>query len=140
MTTKVMAVDPGNVTGVAIHTFPGKTMPRTYEVDPLDAPALVEIHTPSVVVCESFVPRPGAKTWQPEALYTIGAVRYVAQAILHAAFVLQTPADAKRFSTNDKLKKLSWRAPSKGGHADDALRHLLLYAVRAGLIDAEDLL
>ena len=87
-----------------------------------------------VVVCESFVPRPGIRTWQPEALETIGALRYICQRE-GIPFELQAPADAKRFSTNDKLQLLSWRNPTPGGHADDAARHLLLAAVRHGLID-----
>lgn len=86
------------------------------------------------VVCESFVPRPGVRSWQPDALEIIGALRY----ICHRAgipFETQAPADAKRFATNDKLETCGWRNPTRGGHADDASRHLLLAAVRRGLID-----
>ncbi len=36
-----------------------------------------------------------------------------------------TPAQAKGFATDTKLKKLDWYAPSKDGHQNDAARVLL---------------
>ncbi len=135
----VLAVDPGNVTGMAWGIFAhegGHYWVKHEECDPLRAPAFAEDLRPDVIVCESFIPRPGAHTWQPDALYTIGALRYVANKI-DAEFVLQSPADAKRFSTNDKLKRIGWYASSKGGHQNDALRHLLLLAIKRGWVPTE---
>jgi len=95
---------------------------------------LLESGTRITVVCESFIPRPGVRTWQPQALEAIGVVRYLARRA-DCPFELQSPADAKRFSTDQKLKKLGWYTPTEGGHVNDALRHLLLGRVRHEDID-----
>jgi hypothetical protein len=128
----VIAVDPGNVTGIAL-TLPGGGVTAD-ECSPYAAVNLVETQQPSVVVCESFTPRAGVRTWQPDALYTIGALRYICERD-GIEFVLQSPADAKRFATNDKLATIGWRHPTSGGHAEDALRHLLLISIRRGWVD-----
>jgi hypothetical protein len=52
----------------------------------------------------------------------------------------QSPAQGKTFATNAKLKKVGWYHQTPGGHANDALRHLLLYATKQGLVKAEELL
>ena len=137
---RVLAIDPGNVTGVAyFDTSLGE--PDSWEDEPFEVINYVEDLTATLdaVVCESFIPRPGAYSWQPEALYTIGAVRYVCRRE-GVTFVLQSPADAKRFSTNEKLKRLGWYSPTTGGHSNDALRHLLLFSVKNRLINTERLL
>lgn len=130
---KIVAVDPGNVTGIALYEDGAV---EAWEVTSTEAPDEVAAIDSDVIVCESFTPRPGAKSWQPEALYTIGALRYIAQ-VERAEFVLQTPANAKAFSTNEKLKALGWYTPTKGGHANDALRHLLLYCASNDLVPPE---
>ena len=130
----IIAVDPGKTCGVAFFGWSFSSGEHSAQ----NALALVHYvlagSGAELVVCESFVPRPGIRTWQPEALETIGALRYICQRE-GIPFELQAPADAKRFSTNDKLQLLGWRNPTPGGHADDAARHLLLAAVRHGLID-----
>ena len=140
----VVAVDPGGTTGLAtawIDTTLKDVVAR--ELSPYDAVAFIdELLTQrdvAYVACESFVPRPGIRSWQPDAIETIGALRYLCHRT-NTPFELQSPADAKRFSTNAKLERLGWRHPTRGGHADDALRHLLLLATRHRLIDAGTLL
>lgn len=91
----------------------------------------------TVVVCESFVPRPGVRTWQPDAIEMIGALRYMCFR-RGVQLRLQSPAAAKSFSTNEKLKRIGWRP--KGGHASDAVRHLLLALVSDGVIDPSELM
>lgn len=133
---RFIAVDPGGMTGVAYQTDSDK-LPYTWEQPTFEALNLVEQlidNEFAMVVCESFIPRPGAKTWQPEAIESIGVVRYLARKA-DCAFELQSPADAKRFSTDEKLKKLGWWVPTPGGHINDAQRHLLLARVRHGDID-----
>jgi hypothetical protein len=131
----IFAVDPGKTCGIAWY-WPGRKVRqfRSNERDPWDAVDLACGSGADLVVCESFVPRPGVRTWQPEALETIGALRYVCDRA-GVPFETQSPADAKRFSNNRKLELLGWRKPTPGGHADDAARHLLLAAVRHGVID-----
>ena len=135
----IIAVDPGKTCGFAWLRPGAGTGPESLsvfestEMDRWSAVSEATDHV-SLVVCESFVPRPGVRTWQPEALETIGALRYVCDRA-GVPFETQAPAEAKRFSTNEKLAALGWRNPTKGGHADDAARHLLLAAVRHGVID-----
>jgi hypothetical protein len=129
----VLAIDPGKVCGRAWligGEFKSGESDRWAAVDR----AHVGGGLFDLVVCESFVPRPGVRSWQPDALETIGALRYVCDRA-GVPIETQAPADAKRFATNDKLAALGWRNPTRGGHADDAARHLLLAAVRHGLID-----
>jgi hypothetical protein len=136
---RVLAVDPGVAVGIAWLDSERHGSFRSFERDRWAATSYVahlcDEDGVDLVVCESFIPRPGVRTWQPDALEMIGALRFVARRA-GVAFETQSPAEAKRFSTNDKLKLLGWRSPTRGGHADDAARHLLLAAVRHGLIDA----
>jgi hypothetical protein len=137
----VVAVDPGGTYGVARAIIgPSLHSVAASELSPLDALSFVECLLPDTefLFVESFTPRSGVRTWQPEALEGIGALRYLA-ARYGTQFELQSPSDAKRFSTNKKLEALGWRTPTRGGHADDALRHLLLGAVRRGLLDPSTL-
>ena len=141
---RYLAVDPGNVTGVA--GWDGESV-FSYQEPALKATTLVK-HTLNLwgsfyyevtVVCESFVPRPGAKSFQPDAMYTIGALRFVCWE-LGVPFELQTPAAAKSFSTDAKLKRVGWYKTTEGGHENDARRHLLLALVKNREIELESLL
>lgn len=134
---RFLAVDPGLMTGLAYQEDTLKP-PLTWQMKADDAldfvdELLVE-GTRITVVCENFIPRPGVRSWQPDALWSIGVVRYLARRA-GCLFELQMPADAKRFSTDEKLKKLGWYTPTEGGHVNDALRHLLLGRVRHEDID-----
>lgn len=94
-----------------------------------------------VIVVEDFIytaatAKKSRQTWSTEA---IGVLRFMA--FKHdLEFVTQTPAAAKRFATDDKLKNLGWYTPTKGGHANDAARHMLLYCVSRGIIKPEQLI
>lgn len=136
----LVAIDPGGTYGVAIARIDVTLVDvEAYEAQPYDALCQLEVMLGVVerVFCESFIPRPGIRTNQPEALEGIGALRFICTKA-GVPFELQSPADAKRFSTNDKLKRLGWYKPTRGGHANDALRHLLLGAVRHGMIGTEE--
>lgn len=148
MTTRIIAVDPGGTTGLATALFhDGRGEVSGFksfeETDPMDAVHWVHqtmIHGPLKVelVAERYTitPRTTRLSRQYDALYVIGGLMYVAH-ILHVPFTLQTPADAKNFASNAKLEAIGWRRPTKGGHADDAARHLLKRAVDTGLLPAE---
>lgn len=134
----VLAVDPGKTTGVA-HLASTDGTPHTWQLQG-------HLHTccwfaecisghagppPALVVCESFIINATThkKSPQPYSMELIGVLRYLCE-YHEVPFKLQTPADAKRFSTDDKLKRLGWWVPGQD-HADDALRHLLLALVNA---------
>jgi hypothetical protein len=113
----IIAVDPGKTTGWA----------RLNSYDSFDS-GEQPLHSTIYFIHETL--KKSRQTWSTEG---IGALRYLTK-VFDAEFVLQTPAAAKSFSTNDKLKKIGWYKPGKG-HANDAARHLLLYGVGNGLVD-----
>lgn len=133
-----MAVDPGLTCGWAVLIG---TDFESGEGPGLPVVSMVErfARAGGLVVYESFIPLPGIRTWQPDALEIIGAIKYVCY-LNGIKPEHQSPANAKRFSTNAKLKALGWRHPTPGGHADDAARHLLLSAVRHGVINPTELI
>jgi hypothetical protein len=149
----VIALDPGKVTGVAsLRTATRDVV--SWEGTWQEAVGFVEealatskaafvkdgcLYPDVEAVYETFTPRPGAYTWQPEALHCIGAVEYLAHKT-GMKVAKQSPAQGKTFATNAKLKKVGWYHATPGGHANDALRHLLRYTVKRGLVEAEELL
>lgn len=148
---KIIAVDPGGTTGLALAVFIDGVVTRfeATERAPMEAVQWVEWelnekfsgdpNEATLVACENFIPRPGVRTWQPDALHIIGALRYMTW-LRGEQVALQSPGDAKRFATNDKLEKIGWRSRTPGGHADDAVRHLMIAAVRADVLDTTELL
>lgn len=129
---RIIAVDPGGTAGVAFGAFHEGVPPDVtlFEMTPHEALFYVGDSLPvDLVVCESFIPRPGVRTWQPDALEMIGALRYLCR-VAGVRFELQSPASAKRLATNARLDALGWRHRTPGGHADDAARHLLVAAMR----------
>jgi hypothetical protein len=130
---RYIAFDPGKTTGVAMLDTSSDDPPVTWQLPAMEAVAMMDdfIDHECVVVCETFSPRPGVRTWQPDALETIGALRYLTWT-RGADFQLQTPAAAMSFATNDKLRRAGWWSPTTGGHVNDALRHMLLAVYRNG--------
>lgn len=137
---RVMAVDPGKVSGYAIW-LPGEAQSfwsgEMSHLDFLDwaMPRILEKRFDSVA-CESFVitmatlQKSRGENW---SLESIGALRWACHRS-GTEFALQTPADAKKFSTDSKLKTVDFYTPGKG-HANDAARHLLLLMVRKKMFD-----
>jgi hypothetical protein len=126
----IVAVDPGKITGLA--TWANNELvswqePTWYAVDRIwNTLEHLEV---SVIVCESYtitastLRKTRGENW---SLESIGAIRWMSNR--HGVeFVLQAPADAMRFMTDDKLRMLGWYRASIGGHANDAARHLGLY-------------
>lgn len=142
---RVLAVDPGKTTGIAVWnsgTF--SAWAEEYELA-LDfvASYIRDDYRPDVVVIEDFVitqrtTKMGTANWRRgQELEFIGVARWWCKTT-GVEFVLQTPSQAKSFSTDQKLKTYGWW--SKGvDHPRDATRHLMLYLVKAGLIDPRSL-
>ena len=135
----ILAVDPGGTTGVALHgglpvttwffEIPGGHLGFVDWFHATSAPGGSYADHQLDIVCESFIPRPGALTHQPDASYIIGYLKMWAHR-KGMSFKLQSPAQAKSFSTNAKLKAAGLY-PIGMGHAQDAARHLLVYLVQA---------
>lgn len=95
------------------------------------------------VACEDFILSGGGRPKTPAGSKTtmevIGAVKWVCE-YHQVPLNMQLPGDASDFSTNDKLRAMGWETPSKPDHQRSAARHLLLYLVKKGEIDAARLL
>lgn len=81
-----------------------------------------------IVVIESFTitPQTGKNTQAPWSLENIGIVRFFC-AKAGIPLVFQTPAQAKRLASDAILKAAGLHFPSKGGHQNDAARHIAYY-------------
>ena len=131
----VIAFDPGRATGVA-RLYEGEDF--SWQMDGGWDGQVNELHDGiawgvySHVICESFTVNAGTAKKDPSAypdvFSLIGTIRYLAWAN-GAEFHFQTPAEAKSFATNDKLKRLGWYKGAPG-HADDASRHLLTFLAK----------
>lgn len=84
----------------------------------------------TAVIVENFRPTGGVKTWQPDALHQIGALKWMCQRF-GAVFALQGVSDARAFATSGKtdpfIKDPKGPQVGKGGkgHAQMALRHAI---------------
>lgn len=135
----VISVDPGLHTGVAYLCPDGRVLAHEAEWDD----AMVAIRdallafsgTPTWLVCEAFIisVNTAKKTQAPWSLEGIGVCRFLARRH-HASLVVQQPVEAKRWSTNARLKSQGWYVPTPGGHTNDALRHLYLFLSKRGVL------
>jgi len=75
-------------------------------------------------------------TQQTWSLELIGMMRLLTMAHGAGDLDLQSPADAKRFCTNTRLKALGFWHVGGGGHALDAIRHGILWLTRHGWSDS----
>lgn len=131
-----IAIDPGLVTGTAImatgewaHPINEEITGRSNFYEWLTAKFSWYSGEELEVVIETFeiTRKTGMLTAQYDALYIIGATEFLCAAD-HRHLFMQSPA-LKAFGSNNKLKALGWYAPSTGGHANDANRHLLRHMV-----------
>ena len=141
---KLVAVDPGKMTGIAELDQEGhfwsEEEPTWLAVEYLhDQLRRFGGSSVALLVCEAYVisARTLKATRQYEALESIGALRYLAGRA-DVPFKLVTPAASKRLATDDKLRHLGWYDPSRGGHKNDAARVLLVAALEHGWIDPKE--
>lgn len=135
---RVLAVDPGPHTGVALFTDPPEAH-TAWEWTPAQVYTNIEtwIASVDVVVCEGFVIS-GARAREANVtVEMIGVLRYLT---IRAGkkFVEQRPG-AYKFAGSEKLKRLGWYTPGSD-HARSASGHLVLYLAESGLIDAARLI
>lgn len=145
---QIIAIDPGLATGMCglrprddrsglDISFAGEYSPMETG-DTLDHVLRDRGDEECVIVIERFViSRSTASNSQaPWSLEIIGNTRWLSHTYLGTdQIVLQTPSDAKSLVTNERIKNLGlWQRGSKG-HVIDAIRHGVLYSVRAKLLD-----
>lgn len=132
----LIAIDPGLLTGLVVVNKDTAEVLFSGELSEFEVSDKVEtllgVHSDVSIVMEKFTINANThkKSAQPTALYLIGAIRYIYQKHTGKIVALQTPGDAKSFSTNDKLKAIGFWHKGGEGHANDAFRHALLYMVR----------
>lgn len=133
----LIAIDPGELSGFVVVDTETAEVHFSGELSEFEVSAKVEELLEKqlvdvTIVMEKFTINAAThkKSPQPTAMYIIGAVRHLNRKHLNRIPTLQTPADAKSFSTNEKLKAIGFWHRGGEGHANDAFRHALLYMVR----------
>lgn len=140
----VLAIDPGETSGVALVQSEPLELLRTDECDWVHTSrfvdqALREFGGENIdVIVEKFTINANThkKSPQPWSLEITGMCRLLALAHGSGAITLQTPADAKSFVSNTRLRDLEMWHRGGGGHANDALRHVVLWLTRTGMRDS----
>lgn len=147
--TRVLAVDPGPIPGWALWEKRSENWAEVFHGGQFDTgwKGLVSYidsvgeHIDILVVEDFFIGAATAKkstVGSKETIEMIGMLRLLAWRH-KMQFVLQSPADARTFSTADKVKRMGWWLAGND-HGQSATRHLLLYLVRNGLVPASRLL
>lgn len=148
--SRVVVLDPGKTTGVVDWTAGHHAEPPTVTWAELDfkgtCDKLLSIAAESVstgnldiiIICESFIitQQTAKNTQAPWSLELIGVARMISELYLGKPLILQQPSQAKRFSSDNRLKRMGWFWKGKG-HANDAARHLLLFTATRGLLPQE---
>ncbi len=134
MSEYVIAIDPGKTTGIAIFTKDGhftswqqeNRFSAAYQIQKL----LLGV-PPNMVISELYTVGALQRniTSQYDALYLNGWLEIICEQ-RGIPFMFAPVTAVKSFATNDKLKALGWYTPTKGGHANDAARHLLTYLAK----------
>lgn len=149
---RVLAVDPGKMTGVAqlLRVDDSITLSDSIElpedaVIPYVRPVIegwrsVSGEFPLRVVIETFTitVETAKKSQSPYSLEVIGAVKQVCRDNEYplSAIAWQKPSEAKASFDNAKLKRLGLWHRGGAGHALDAIRHGALYLARSGWVDS----
>lgn len=135
----IVGCDPGAATGLC-RVYPSVGFEAAWTLDHFSAcdwlvDTIAHYGPRLVIATEDFIPRGGAKTWQPESVEVNGVVKWACWK--HGArLAVQAVADAKMFVSNDRLKLIGWYSKhGQSDHARDAMRHTLLFMARAGLYD-----
>lgn len=151
---RILAIDPGLSTGIAYANFengqlptPITEMPRGWDEaakifrDFLDW-EFGKYRQPDLIVIERFTINSAtaqkSRAGSNLAIELIGAAKYLAW-LYDIPVEEQAPADAKNFADDKKLRRIKWHRPGPD-HQNDALRHLLLAAVRHQQLDLAQLL
>lgn len=145
---RVLAIDPGLMTGLSCFNFvrgeePVLQWSAEVTEDEFIKPIRFEYNAyPSLqIVCERFVitTETAKKAQAPFSLELIGALKQEMRDRGHnpkdkKVLPFQAPRDAMAMFDNPKLKKLGYWHKGGAGHANDSIRHGLLYLTRNGWV------
>lgn len=144
MTAAICAMDPGLRTGFALWTPDSFTALIT---DPEDSWDVLDRWTnthggtgQSLLIVERYTitPETAKKSRQEWSLELIGVARFLA-AQRRITYGLQTPAEAKSYCPDARLRQLGMWSPGKEDHHRDATRHLVRALARRRLIQVPPL-
>lgn len=129
--TKILSIDPGGKTGVAVLKYSPETpveLLHWFEI-PDSLKGFISWHRANkgvfewdLVVCESFTLRPSVKFPDLSPVYIIGALIALEPDI---EIEFQSPSQ-KHLCDDNRLKTMGFHKPGLG-HANDAIRHGIIY-------------
>jgi len=150
MSKVIIAVDPGKMTGTCVLEMPVGLEPamlasNEWEVHELAlflreqfSQRLPDESVKMEIVCERFTinAQTVRNSQAPWSLEQIGILKQTMRdhGIPEESIVWQAPADAMNMFNNEKLKRLGYWHRGGEGHANDAIRHALLRAVKSGWV------
>ncbi len=146
---RIMGVDPGGTTGVAIidvlwDESRYEPSPDTHvmdtQIEAVWGPGpdsigwqlrdIIVAYRPNLIVPENFIVTNNTirYTRQPDALWIIGGVRFIADLLMIPVHI-QTASLAKTTWDSKRITSTGWGKVVKQKHARDALRHALTACV-----------
>lgn len=143
----ILAVDPGKASGICMFSYESGGEPELlwsgeYQQHEYASPIRMafsyasELNEKLEVVCERFtINAQTVKNSQaPFSLEQIGILKQIMMdnGRNPEDIIFQTPADAKAFFPNEKLKIVEYWHKGGEGHALDSIRHGLLRLVKTG--------
>ena len=129
---QILGVDPGGTTGFCVIEYTPESRPVLKEAweesGGLGGVLAIrdKIIKHEIVVCESFTLRPGVKMPDLSPVYIIGALEALMP--YQDSLVYQQPS-AKVLCPDEKLKKIEMYQRGHP-HANDAIRHAIIYLVK----------
>ena len=139
-----IAVDPGLMTGIAWYSD-GKFHSTEVEYERAGnyIETLITMYSPEGavdLVCEKFFYTQATmkKSRGDWSMKLIGVMEFLAGQHECRLF-MQSPSEAKNLMTDSRLKVLGWFNTSKGGHQNDAARHLARHLLKEKIIDGRNL-
>lgn len=129
-TRRILAIDPGGTTGIAIISFSDDLAPVVshYEQVPDGLAGFIKWYKNNwslgwdIIVCENFTLRQSVKFPDLSPVYIIGALEALEPNI---EIIYQSPAQ-KHLCDDKRLKIMDMHKPGNG-HANDAIRHAIIY-------------
>ena len=138
----VAGVDPGLLTGTCLVQFDtpdGCTLLQAAEVEFENLLAWCEVTLPKAdrLVVEQFIinARTIKNTQAPFSLEAIGVVRAIQLRTPPLKLDMQSATEGKSLVDNKMLRRLGLWFRGGEGHANDAIRHTVAYAIRKGWRD-----
>ena len=131
MSDLYIAIDPGGTTGVAWVMWVSGAWMFGSETEAWLRDTINMTERDTTVIIERWDVRANTHTLtnQDDPRYIIGWVDGFCHVQPHVTYVEQTPAQAKRFGDDLKLKRMGWYVKGED-HARDAARHLLTYLAK----------